>query len=180
MHTVKSVMKTTATCGQPNLVQGLLQIDDDLAAIGKCERDHASHALVVDVGIGTIVEHITAVFNASQQAFSLVQKFKVGHYNRSMLKVKKILVTALTLAGSAAVLSGCGQKGPLYTPDTPASAHRATLPQSLNPWHQPAASQPATRTAETPKPPTRPPGAPTLAPDTLFLTSPSASDATTQ
>lgn len=31
----------------------------------------------------------------------------------------------------AAALAGCGQKGPLYLPDTPAAAQRATLPQTI-------------------------------------------------
>ncbi|MBM3397614.1 MAG: hypothetical protein FJY28_03145 [Betaproteobacteria bacterium] len=97
-----------------------------------------------------------------------------------MLKVKKILVTTLTLAGSAAVLSACGQKGPLTIPDTPASAHRATLPQTLNPWHQPSAGQPARRPSEATPTQTPPRAAPALAPDALFLISPSAPDATTR
>jgi predicted small lipoprotein YifL len=46
---------------------------------------------------------------------------------------------AQALAGSAAMLGGCGQKGDLYLPDSPESRARATLPQSLNPWHTPAA-----------------------------------------
>ncbi len=41
-----------------------------------------------------------------------------------------ILVTA-TLFGLLAGLSGCGQKGPLYLPQTPAAAERATLPQTV-------------------------------------------------
>ena len=41
---------------------------------------------------------------------------------------RSILVSALTLA---AMLGGCGQKGPLYIPETPAAAQRATLPQTL-------------------------------------------------
>ncbi len=41
-----------------------------------------------------------------------------------------ILATGLALAG-ATVLSACGQKGPLYIPDTPAAQQRATLPQTV-------------------------------------------------
>ncbi|PIT81443.1 lipoprotein [Limnohabitans sp. 15K] len=51
-----------------------------------------------------------------------------------MLKVLKILVTAQALVGGAAMLTACGQKGPLFSPTTPESAGRATLPQTLNPW----------------------------------------------
>lgn len=32
---------------------------------------------------------------------------------------------------AAAVLSACGQKGPLYLPKTPAAQQRATLPQTV-------------------------------------------------
>jgi predicted small lipoprotein YifL len=54
-----------------------------------------------------------------------------------MLKLRQILVSPFTLAACAVVgalsLSACGQKGPLYLPTEPAAAHRATLPQVLNP-----------------------------------------------
>ena len=36
------------------------------------------------------------------------------------------------------MLAGCGQKGPLVLPTTPQAQGRATLPQTLNPWHKPA------------------------------------------
>ncbi|WP_396440767.1 lipoprotein [Limnohabitans sp.] len=36
------------------------------------------------------------------------------------------------LVGGAAVLSACGQRGPLVLPTSPASAGRATLPQTLD------------------------------------------------
>ncbi len=48
-----------------------------------------------------------------------------------MLKVHGILVRALVLAGSAAALAGCGQKGPLAFPQGPAAANRATLVETL-------------------------------------------------
>ncbi len=38
---------------------------------------------------------------------------------------------ALVLAGSAAALAGCGQKGPLLFPQGPAAANRATLAETL-------------------------------------------------
>lgn len=57
----------------------------------------------------------------------------------------------------AAALAGCGQKGPLFIPDTPAAAQRATLPQTIfgggqapdanaparPPQHRPEDEQPA-------------------------------------
>ena len=54
-----------------------------------------------------------------------------------MLKVIKILVMLHALVGGAAVLSACGQRGPLVLPTTPASAGRATLPQTLDPFRKP-------------------------------------------
>ena len=38
------------------------------------------------------------------------------------------------------MLVACGQKGPLVLPDSPDARGRATLPQTLNPWHTPAAA----------------------------------------
>jgi predicted small lipoprotein YifL len=165
-------MEATTTGCQPHLVQGLLQIDDDLAAVGKGQGDHPAHALVVNVGIGRVIQSVTANLYASEHTLSLVHEFKVGHYNRSMLKVKKILVTALALVGCAVTLSACGQKGPLKMPNTPASAGRATLPQSLNPWHSPAlreqgaapSGKPAPDTSATPQHTETPSPAPFLTP----------------
>ena len=134
VRTVKFVMKATTACRQPHLVQGFLQIDHDLTAVRKGQSDHAAHPLVVNVCVGVVVQAIAADLNASKKAFSVVQKFEVGHYNRCMLKVFKILVMAHALVGGAAMLTACGQKGPLYMPNTPESQDRATLPQSLNPW----------------------------------------------
>ncbi|WP_341686829.1 lipoprotein [Limnohabitans sp.] len=55
-----------------------------------------------------------------------------------MFKVLKILCIPATLAAIAVLLTGCGQKGPLVLPSGAEAAHRATLPQTLNPWHSPA------------------------------------------
>ncbi|TXI71419.1 MAG: hypothetical protein E6Q49_09660 [Limnohabitans sp.] len=66
-----------------------------------------------------------------------------------MLRIARILVIGHALAGCGAMLAACGQKGPLVLPTTPESQGRATLPQTLNPWHQvapaakPAASEPS-------------------------------------
>jgi predicted small lipoprotein YifL len=59
------------------------------------------------------------------------------------LRIARILVIGHVLAGSAAMLTACGQKGGLYLPNTPESQGRATLPQTLNPWHKPAPVAPA-------------------------------------
>jgi predicted small lipoprotein YifL len=137
-------MKAPTACRQPHLVQGLLQIDHDLAAVREGQSDHAAHPLVIDVRVGVVVQAIAADLNASKKAFSVVQKFKVGHYNRWMLKVFKILVMVHALVGGAAMLSACGIKGALYLPNTPESQDRATLPQTLKPWPDtPAPTPPA-------------------------------------
>ena len=46
------------------------------------------------------------------------------------LQHRSILVTGAALALLAA-LAGCGGKGPLYIPQTPAAAQRGTLPQTV-------------------------------------------------
>ncbi|HNZ89869.1 MAG TPA: lipoprotein [Acidovorax sp.] len=50
-----------------------------------------------------------------------------------MLKASQILVRTIALAASAAALTGCGQRGPLYLPGTPEARQRATLPETLSP-----------------------------------------------
>jgi predicted small lipoprotein YifL len=49
-----------------------------------------------------------------------------------MLKVPRILVSAIVLAAVTAALPACGQKGALYLPTDPGAATRATLPQIIN------------------------------------------------
>lgn len=55
----------------------------------------------------------------------------------------RILAIGLVLPAVAGILAGCGQKGPLFIPNTPPAAERATLPQTV--FGQPArpASAPA-------------------------------------
>ena len=55
-----------------------------------------------------------------------------------MLNVSRILVSTLVsrlalAAAGVAILSACGQKGPLFIPPDAAAPGRATLPQTLNP-----------------------------------------------
>jgi predicted small lipoprotein YifL len=55
-----------------------------------------------------------------------------------MFGVHQILVSPsarrrLVAAGALALLSACGQKGPLFLPSGEAAAGRATLPQTLSP-----------------------------------------------
>ncbi|MFG5776096.1 lipoprotein [Comamonas sp. J-3] len=50
-----------------------------------------------------------------------------------MRSISQIVCRTIVLASGAAVLVACGQKGPLYLPQDPAAANRATLPQTLDP-----------------------------------------------
>ncbi|MFZ4286903.1 LPS translocon maturation chaperone LptM [Variovorax sp. HJSM1_2] len=75
-----------------------------------------------------------------------------------MLKYCQILVNTVALAGSMVVLSGCGQKGPLYLPTEPAAAQRATLPETLTP--NVLSSSPKASTAPTAATPAKPASAP--------------------
>ena len=50
-----------------------------------------------------------------------------------MQRISQIVCKAIVLAGGAAVLVACGQRGPLYLPQDPAAANRATLPETLDP-----------------------------------------------
>lgn len=122
---VKAVMEAPRAGGHPDFLKRLLQVHDDLAAVGKGERDHAAHALVVDVGIGGVVDAVTRALDGTQGGFSLVQVFVVGHYNAIMIYTRRILGAlsspsrSLLLASLMCVglfLAGCGQKGPLYLP----------------------------------------------------------------
>ncbi len=113
-------------------MQRPLQVDHDLAPVGEGQGDHAAAALGVDIGIGVVIEGVTAQFHRLEQGFGTVHEFKVGHYNSLMLSRIQILVRLIALVAAGA-LFGCGQRGPLYLPQDPAAAQRATLPQVLTP-----------------------------------------------
>jgi predicted small lipoprotein YifL len=110
------VVVATRLGSHPHFVQRFLQINNDLTAIGKGERDHAPGALVVYIGFGFIVDAIAAGLHPFKQSFCAVHKFGVGHYNFTMLHSKQILVSTLTLVVSVLNLAGCGQTGALYLP----------------------------------------------------------------
>ena len=70
-----------------------------------------------------------------------------------MLRITQIVCRTIVLAGGAALLVACGQRGPLYLPDDAAAANRATLPQTLDPrgdTPQPVMQAPATPGAQKP------------------------------
>jgi predicted small lipoprotein YifL len=141
MSAVESVVEAAGASGQPDFLQRLLKIHDDLAAIGKGEGDHATHALVVNIGVGGIVDAITSAFYCLQSGLGVVQVFVVGHYNAIMMRTHKILgtlrksahgVVLLTALGVGLALAGCGQKGPLYLPATPAVKSKPAQPVMEN------------------------------------------------
>jgi predicted small lipoprotein YifL len=47
-----------------------------------------------------------------------------------LMPMRRMIATGLMLVATA-VLSACGQKGPLFIPSTPAAQQRATLPQTV-------------------------------------------------
>ena len=60
-------------------MQGLLQVDDNLALVGQGERDHRAHALVVNVKRRAVVQMIASQLQLCQQMFCMVQKLLVAH-----------------------------------------------------------------------------------------------------
>ena len=135
-------------------MQRLLQVHDDLAAVGKHQGQHAAHTLAVNISLGFFVDAVTGFFHRPQQRLALVQEFNIGHYNFAMLHVHRILVRAIALASCTAALAACGQRGPLYLPTDAAAQNRATLPQTVTPQlpGSPAATPPATPVSPAPSP----------------------------
>jgi predicted small lipoprotein YifL len=122
---VEAVVEATGSSGHPQLLQGFLKVHNDLAAIGKAEGDHAAHPLVVDIGIGGIVDAVAGSLHSIQGGFSVIQVFVVGHYNAIMINTLGILgalrlhiraLAVASLVGAGLLMVGCGQKGPLYLP----------------------------------------------------------------
>lgn len=67
------------------------------------------------------------------------------------------LVASAGVLALAGALAGCGQKGALYIPDTPAAAQRATLPQTVIGGKRGAApAAPSTQVPPTPALPNLP------------------------
>lgn len=64
---------------QPYFLKRLLQVDHHLAAVGKRQRHHAAHALVVDICFRGLIELVAPLFDAGQQRLGQVHVFKVGH-----------------------------------------------------------------------------------------------------
>jgi predicted small lipoprotein YifL len=106
-----------------------LQVDHNLAAIGEDQCDHGADALIVYIGQILIVDPVTAGLDRTKKTFSEIEKFRVGHYNFTMLRCYQILVSTLVLALGVATLSACGQQGPLYLPGAPDPAKSPAAPE---------------------------------------------------
>jgi predicted small lipoprotein YifL len=121
-------------------MQRLLQVHNDLTAVGKSQGHHAAGALVVDIGVAVVIDAITPALDGTQQGLGLIQVLKVGHYNRPMkkksLKFKQILGADRCASGLLALmlLGACGQKGALYLPPPePKPTAAAAEPKSTPP-----------------------------------------------
>ena len=114
-------------------MQRLLQIHHDLAAIAELQGHHATDALVVDIRLRQFVDAVTTGLNGTQHQLRAIHEFRVGHYNFTMMRIRRILVSVFVLSVGAASLAACGQKGALMLPTEAAAAQRATLPQTLRP-----------------------------------------------
>ena len=73
----------------------------------------------------------------------------------SASRTRSILVSTrpgVLAVAAVTLLTACGQSGPLYIPQTPAAAHRATLPQTMWGGHAtpPAAGSSGAASAPTP------------------------------
>jgi predicted small lipoprotein YifL len=105
--------------------------------------------LGIKVGIGFVIDAITALLHSQQKLVGAIQIFKVSHYNLPMLKANQILVRSIALAACAASwqhFPPAGKKGPLYLPTDPAAQGRATLPETLGISTKPSsAATPATK-----------------------------------
>lgn len=72
LSAIEFIVKSACFGGHPDFLQRLLQVDDDLAAVGKRQRDHAASALVVNVGIAGIVDPVACPLNGGQGLFGVV------------------------------------------------------------------------------------------------------------
>ena len=78
-RSIKPVVVTAALCGQPYFMQRFLQVHHELTAVGKCQRDHASHPLVVYVNVGLLIELVAVCFQLLQQSLGMVHEFVISH-----------------------------------------------------------------------------------------------------
>jgi hypothetical protein len=75
-------VKTTGFCCHPTFLQRLLQVDDDLAAVGKSP---ASAVRWLSRSISLLLSAVATQFSEKRaRAFTLL-KTQVGHYNSPMI-----------------------------------------------------------------------------------------------
>jgi hypothetical protein len=149
---VELVVEAAGLGREPHLLQRLLQVDDDLAAVAEGQGDHAADPLVVDVRVGGVVDAVAARLDLAQQGFGAVEVFgsvitisDVDVRNSSAACPRR---PALAASRPRCCWGHAARSGPLFLPTEPAAAGRATLPQVLNP---------ARLGARAPRPPTAPP-----------------------
>lgn len=69
---IEFIVKSACFGRHPDFLQRLLQVDDDLAAVGKRQGNHAARALVVNVGIAGIVDAVACPLNGGQCLLGVV------------------------------------------------------------------------------------------------------------
>lgn len=111
-------------------MEWFLKIHDDLRAVCKGQSDHATHSLVVDIGIRLIIDPVTSEFDGRQQRFGKAHEFRVGHYNLRMFNRTRILVSTLSPLCLCVLLTACGQTGALYLPKRPVPLAGVKAPPS--------------------------------------------------
>jgi cytochrome bd-type quinol oxidase subunit 1 len=71
---IEFVVKSTRFGRQPNFVQGLLQVNNDLALVLENESDHGANSLVINVGRRGVIDAVTTALYGPEQRFGLVEK----------------------------------------------------------------------------------------------------------
>jgi hypothetical protein len=110
---IQAIVEAAGLGRQPDFMQWLLLVDDNLAAIGEHQCHHAAHALGIEVGIGGVVDAVCSTAPPPATAVPRGPEFKVSHYNSHMLKASQILIRTLSLppvrqpCGAAASVARC-------------------------------------------------------------------------
>ena len=115
-----AVVETSGLGGHPDFPQGLLLVDNNLAAVREGYGYHAAYPLVVQIRIGFVVDAVTDGFHRVKQRFGSVHVFRISHYVQFFtMLIKQILVSAIIFGACISTLMGCGQTGALYLPALP-------------------------------------------------------------
>ena len=124
-------MKPACFRCHPDFLKWFLQVDHDLGAVEKRQRQHVSGALAIHVSIGVVIIAIARHFDCCDRLLGQVLVFKVRHYNPFMVFQNKILGASaqsphwnsfakvlFVTSGAVLTLEACGQQGPLFLPPT--------------------------------------------------------------